>query len=228
MARGRLSGRERAPSLPPERRTVGQVVGEAIRLYQDNFWRALGLGALVAVVNVLVWSLPTNASRFAVAPVAALLVTLAYVAACSIVTGAALRSRNGAVAYLTGLVVFVPFPFLVALYVLPGLAYLALVGLAVPAALVEGLGVRDAIVRGVRLARADYVHVLGSLATLALVVLLTQAVLFFLLREYAENTLRVAATLGSLVVSPLVLLGAALLYEDQEARLRSRGEPRKE
>ncbi|HSI97091.1 MAG TPA: hypothetical protein VK926_01915, partial [Gaiellaceae bacterium] len=168
MVRGAGSReRELPPPLPPERRTVGQVVGESIRLYQDNFWQALGLGALVAVVNVLVWSVPSSASRYVVAPAAAVLVTLAYVAACAIVTGAPLRSRNGFVAYVTGLLVFVPFPFLVVFYVLPGLAYLALVGLAVPAALVEGLGVRAALARGIRLARADYVHVLGSLATLA-------------------------------------------------------------
>ena len=224
MARERKS-RARAPTpppLPPERRTVGQLVGDAIRVYQRNFWRALGLGALVAVVNVLVWSVPESSNRWLAGPAAAVLVTLAYVLACSITSGVSVRGRRGAVAYLTGILVFTPFPFLVVLYILPGLAYLALVGLAVPAALIEGLGVRAAIVRGVKLARADYVHALGSIATLALVVLLTQAVLFFLLREYAENTHRVAATLASMVVSPLVLLGCALLYVDQEARLRSR------
>jgi hypothetical protein len=124
--------------------------------------------------------------------------------------------------------VFVPFPFLATVFVLPGLAWLALVGLAVPAALVEGLGVRDAFARGVRLARADYVHALGGLATLALVVFLTQAGLFFVLREYADNTRAVAGTLASVVVSPLVFLGAALLYFDQKARLGSPAERRKE
>jgi predicted membrane protein len=225
--RARAAEREPRP-LPPERRTVGQLVGETIRTYERRFWKALGLGLPVAAVNLLVWSAPEGAARYAIAPAAALLVTLAYVGACSLVTGAPLRSRSGLVAYATGLLVFVPFLFLVQLYILPGLAYLALVGLAVPAALVERLGVRTALARGVRLAQADYVHVLGSLATLALVVLLTQAGLFFLLREYAENTRQVAAVLASLVVSPVVLLGAALLYVDQEARLRSRGERGKE
>lgn len=226
--RARSAGRELPPPLPPERRTVGQLVGETIRTYERSFWKALGLGLPVALVNLLVWTAPEGAARYALPPAAALLVTLSYVGACALVTGAPLRSRSGLVAYVTGLLVFVPFPFLVAIYILPGLAYLALVGLAVPAALVEGLGVRAALARGVRLARADYVHVLGSLATLALVVLLTQAGLFFLLREYAENTRQVAAVLAALVVSPVVLLGAALLYVDQEARLRSRGERGKE
>jgi hypothetical protein len=124
--------------------------------------------------------------------------------------------------------VFIPFPLLVALFVLPGLAWLALFGLAVPAALVEGLGLRASFVRGYRLARADFVHVLGGLATLALVVFLTQTVLFFVLREYAENTRVAAATLASLVVSPLLFLGTALLYVDQKARLGSVGDRGKE
>jgi apolipoprotein N-acyltransferase len=69
--------------------------------------------------------------------------------------------------------------------------------------------------------------VLGGLAALALVVFLTQAALYLVLREFAENTRVVAAILASVVVSPLVFIGAALLYLDQEARLRSR-ERRKE
>ncbi len=221
----RPAGRkELPPPLPPERRTVGQLVGEAVRTYQRHFWPGLGLGFLVAIVNVLVWTVPEPANRWVVTPFAALVVTLAYVLACSITIGVPVRGKPGVIAYLTGVLVFIPFPLLVLLYILPGLMYLALVGLAVPAALVEQLGVRAAIARGIRLARADYVHVLGSLATLALVVVLTQAVLFFLLREYAESTHRVAATLAAVVVSPLVLFGSALLYVDQEARLRSRSD----
>jgi hypothetical protein len=38
----------------------------------------------------------------------------------------------------------------------------------------------------------------------------------------------IAAALASLVVSPVVFLGSALLYVDQEARLRSREERREE
>lgn len=220
---GRRPRRELPPPLPPERRTVGQLVGETIRCYERNFFAGLAIGAPVALVNALAWSLTGDARAFAL-PSVALLVTAAYVAACAVALDAPLRSRNALVAYATGVLVFLPFPFLVTIYVLPGLAYLALVGLSVPAALVEGIGMRAAIARGVRLARADYVHVLGGLSTLALVVFLTQLGLFFLLREYAESTHRAAAVLASLVVSPLVLFGSALLYVDQDARLRSRAE----
>lgn len=202
---------------------MGQLVGETIRCYERAFLKGLAIGLPIALVNALAWS-TSSSGRYLVLPAAALLVTFSYVAACAVVLDAPLRSRSALVAFVTGVLVFLPFPFLVAIYVLPGLAYLALVGLSVPAALVERLGVRAAVVRGIALARADYVHVLGGLATLALIVFLTQFGLFFLLREYAENTHRAAATLASLVVSPVVLFGSAILYVDQVARLRSSGQ----
>lgn len=239
MARGREPRRTRPlpPPLPPAERTVGQLVGEAMRAYGRNFWKSLALGVPVAVVNALAWAFaepghtaPTfsQASQLTIPLAGALLVTLSYVAGCALVTGAPLRSRNALVAYVVGVLVFLPFPVLATFYVLPGLAWLGLFGLAVPAALVEGLGVRAAFARGLRLARADFVHVLGGLATLALVVFLTQAVLFFVLREYAENTRIAAATLASLVVSPLLFLGTALLYGDQDARIGSTDDRGKE
>ena len=222
MARRRTRTRELPPPLPPERRTVGQLVAESIRLYGLSFWKALALGVPVAFVNALAWAGSSNGARLLVALVSVVLVPAAFVAACGLATGTPLRSRAAVVAYATGLLVFIPFPALVTLFVVPGLAWLALVGLAVPAALVERLSVRGALARGVRLGRVDYVHALGGLVALSLVVFLTQSVLFFVLREYAESTQQAAAVLASLVVSPLLFLGGALLYGDQEARLRSR------
>jgi hypothetical protein len=144
------------------------------------------------------------------------------------VTGASLRTRHALRAYLVAVLLFLPFPLLVSVFVLPGLAWLALVGLAVPAILVERLGVRAGVARGLALARVDFVHVLGGLATLALVLIVAQFSLYFVLREFAENTRVAAAALASLVVSPLVFLGSALLYVDQDARLRSRSQRPKE
>ena len=100
---------------------------------------------------------------------------VSFVAASAIAVGAVPTRRSAGIAYVTGVLVFAPFPFLVTLFVLPGLAWLALFGLAVPAALVEKLSLGRALARGLELARADYVHVLGGIAALALIVLLTQA-----------------------------------------------------
>jgi hypothetical protein len=203
-------------------------VGEAIRLYGSRFWTSLCLGIPVVVVNAVAWSNASGDRRLLVAPVSAILLPLSYVAAAALVTGKPLRSRRALVAYGTAVLVFVPFPFLATLFVLPGLVWLSLVGLAIPAMLAEDLSPRAGLRRGLALGRADFVHVLGSLVTLGVIVFLVQAGLYFVLREFADNTQRVAAGLASLVVSPLVFLGAALLYVDQEARLRSRGSRGKE
>ena len=220
--------RELPQPLPPEERTVGQLVGESLRFYGKRFWASLAVGVPVAAVNALLWATPQGPVQLALAAGGGVLMSLSYVGACALVLERPLRRRASLVAYLLGVFVFLPFPFFAAIFILPGLIWLSLVGLAVPAAFVEELGVRAALVRGVRLARVDFVHVLGGLATLALVVFLTQAALYFVLREYAENTQVAAAILASVVVSPVVFLGAALLYVDQEARLRSRGERRRE
>jgi hypothetical protein len=231
MARGgtaqRKRSRELPPPLPPEHRTIGQLVGETLRAYGNRFGLSLAIGVPVALLNAFVRAV-SGLGQVAVAAGGALLLSASYVLACAVVSGKPLRSRAALVAYVVGVAVFVPFPFLAAGFVLPGLIWLAFVGLAVPVAFVEGLGARASLSRAVRLARADFIHVLGGLATLVLLVFITQAVLFFVLREVAENTQVAAAMLASVVVSPLVFLGAALLYADQEARLRSRDERRKE
>jgi hypothetical protein len=223
----RPGARELPPPLPPEQRTVGQLVGEAMRVYGNRFWAALAVGLPVAAVNALVVAVPRGLGQLLLAAGGGVLMALSYVGACAIVLERPFRSRSALVAYAIGVLVFIPFPFLATVFVLPGLVWLAFVGLAVPSAFVEHLGVRAAFARGIQLARADFVHVLGGLAALALVAFLTQAALYLVLREFAENTRVVAAILASIVVSPLVFIGAALLYVDQEARLRSR-ERRKE
>ncbi len=156
----------------------------------------------------------------------ALLMTVAYTAGSAIVLD--LRPDRGriVVAVAAGFVAFLPFPLLMLGFVLPGVAWLAFVGLVVPVALAEHTGFRDSFRRAVRLARADYVHALGSLATLVIVYFLTRTILVLLLRGQGEQTERIALFLGDLVLSPLLFLGGALLYFDQAARLESRGVPR--
>jgi hypothetical protein len=230
MARGgtRTTTRELPPPLPPERRTVGQLVAESIRLYGRRPPFTFLIGLLVAIVNVLTFALSREAALVGLPVVGGLLFTPAFVLAISLVTGASIWTRDAARAYLVGFLVFLPFPFLATAFVLPGLAWLALLGLAVPVALVERLPVGRSFARGIALARADFVHMLGGLAALALVVFVTQGVVYLALRAYAENTARVAAALAALVASPTLFFGSALLYLDQEARLRSRLERRKE
>jgi hypothetical protein len=124
--------------------------------------------------------------------------------------------------------VFAPVPILIRAFLLPGLAWLALFGLAVPAAMVERLGFRAALERGRKLAFADYVHALGSLAALVIVVAISELMLILLLRTQGDNGQRLAHGLADVVLSPLLYLGGALLYLDQAARVGSgRSKPRR-
>src|SRR5919202_514322 len=177
--------------LPPESRTVGQLVAETLRLYGRTPWRAAPRG---------------------------------------VPGGGIVRRGDGgggrhpfltpAGAGLAGVVAFLPFPLLALAFILPAVAWLALVGLFVPVIVIERTPFRAGFRRAVELGRADYVHALGSLATLAITYFVARLALFFLLRGGSGTAERTAAFLADLVISPLLFLGAALLYFDQAARLR--------
>ncbi len=82
---------------------------------------------------------------------------------------------------------------------------------------------RDALRRGLELGRADYVHALGSLAALVIVVGVGELTLTALLRTQGEASARAALALADVVLSPLLFLGGAMLYLDQAARAAARG-----
>ena len=62
-------------------------------------------------------------------------------------------------------------------------------------------------------------HALGSIAALVVVFFLSRQVLVSLLRGQADETIRVAIFLADIVLAPLMLLGTAMLYFDQAARV---------
>ena len=95
-------------------------------------------------------------------------------------------------------------------------------GLPSPRLSIERLRFRDALVRGRQLGLADYFHALGSLASLVIVVGVAETALAALLHTQSDNSARVALFLADLVLSPLLFLGGALLYQDQAARVGSR------
>ena len=218
------------PPLPPETRTVGQLVAEALKLYGARFWPSLALGVGPAVFGVADRELE-GAVRVAFDVLAGPLVLAgSYAGALALVRPIG-RGRHVAVALGAGFVAFLPI-CLARVWIFPGidliaLAWLALFGLAVPAALVERRGFADSVRRGIQLARADYVHALGSLATLVITIFLTGLVLFFTLRALSDQALRVAGLLALLVLAPVFMLGAATLYVDQEARVESSSRPRR-
>jgi hypothetical protein len=205
----------RPAALPPAQRTVGQLIAESIRFYGDRFWAVVPLGLSFVAVDVTGIGRSVNVQTlllWAFSP----LFCVAYVRAAQLVTGG--RPTRGA--YVAALIVFLPFPVLLRIYILPGVAWLGLLGLSVPAAVAEGLGVRAALERGRSLSRADVAHAIGGVAALALVYGVSRAFLLILLHTQGDQAQRVALTLADLVLSPLLFVGSALLYLDQAARVK--------
>jgi hypothetical protein len=210
--------------LPTETRTVGQLIAESIKLYGQSFWRALPLGIPLVVVDVLAYGHDSDAQTvllWAFAP----LFALAYVWASLIVTETPFARGPALAAFVAGVIVFVPFPLGFRVFVIPGIAILAMFGLAVPAALVEDLDVRDALKRGFELGRADPAHAVGGLASVSIVYFVCRVALQVLLHAQGDQAARIAVAMADLVLGPLVFLGGALLYFDQKARLERRPKP---
>jgi hypothetical protein len=210
--------KELPPPLPPETRTVGQLVAETLKIYGDNLWASLALGISVTIINQISVGHDTPFQVLVLAA-AAPLMAASFTGASAIVGGVRPRREDVVRAVIVGSVVFVPAAFLTLLFVLPAVAWLALVGLVVPVLVLERLGIAAAFRRAIQLARADFVHALGSLATLAILFGLVKLTLVLLLRDLGDAGERAALGLGDLVMSPLLFLGGALLYVDQAARV---------
>lgn len=204
--------------LPPASRTVGQVVAQGIELYRSNVWAALLLGLPVAVVDQVIGD-QSLAGGIVLLAIASPAFSLAYAAAAAIQQGVRPPVTTWVVAMAVGIVTFLPAAFFFGWFVIAAILWLGLAGHAVPAAMAERLGPLAALRRAVELGRADYIHAAGSFATLALLFGLTRLMLGLLLHSQADATVRVAIFLADLVVSPLLFLGAAIVYVDQVARV---------
>jgi hypothetical protein len=211
------------PPAPPEERTAGQLVGEALRLYGRRFWKALALGLGPVVVAIAINALPSPQNLIFAATGGAIVVTLCYVGACLLAKDVVTTRRSLLVAVIVGSLVFAPVPFLTRILVFPAVVWLAFLGLSVPVALYEGKGLQESLVRSVSLARADFVHALGSLAALAIVGFVSALALSSLLIQFGDQARSTAALLPLFLISPLLLLGAAQLYFDQAARVAPSG-----
>jgi hypothetical protein len=208
----------RPVALPPAERTVGQLVAETVRFYGDHFWSVIGVGVPPAVLAVIAAHASRRLTLVLAPTLFAALLSATFLGAAVLVLERRPSHARLVVAWLIGWLVVAPVPFLVLAFVLPGVAWLAALGLVVPVLVVEDLAPRAALARAWELARADFVHAFGSLLTLGIVVFLTQAVLAFVLRGFGGTAVSISFFLASVVVSPLLFIGTALLYVDQEAR----------
>src|SRR5262249_32697330 len=132
----RRSMPELPPPLPPDERTVGQLIAETIRLYGENFWRALPLGLPIALLDQLDLG-RGPAVRVALFLACTPLLALAFACACALAGKVRADARTLALATLLGTVVLLPASLVVTWFALAGAVYLAFFGLGVPAAVLE-------------------------------------------------------------------------------------------
>lgn len=206
------------PALPPVAQTVGQLVAETLRLYGTRFLAVLPLGLPLAIAD----QFTREVDRVKTAEILAGMspaFTAGYLVASVYAHGARPTWRQVLTAMVLGSIVFAIAAPLLAAWLLGGVAWLALAGHVVPAVVAEGRGPVDALRRSLAVARADYLHALGGLATLLVLFYLTRILLEGLLRSQADNTVRVAVLLSDVVLSPIILLGGALLFTNLASRI---------
>jgi hypothetical protein len=124
--------RDLPPPLPPDRRTVGQLIAESIRFYGSDFWRVLPLGLPLALVDQASVHKAIGV-QMGLYWLATPLFVAAYLWACRLV----LDAQPNRVAVVLAVLIWLPFPALRAFFVLPAIAWLAFIGLAVPAAMLN-------------------------------------------------------------------------------------------
>jgi hypothetical protein len=227
MARPRYpsSSGPRPPALSPVARTVGQLVAETLQMYGQHFWVALPLGLVVALADQASFGLALE-GRVAVLFVAAPFFSAAFAVGSALVGEARPSAKTWTVAITVGTIVFLPAAFLFPWFALAAVFVLAVFGNAVPAIMMESRSPIDAVRRSIEVARADLIHALAGLATLVIMFGLVRLAMGFLLRQQADNTLRVAIFLADTVLGPVLFIGGALLFIDLRARVGTTREER--
>src|SRR5438270_14007621 len=75
----------RPVALPPAERTVGQLVGETVRFYEDHFWGAIAIGVAPAVLAAITTHVPRSLTLVLAPTVYGALLSAAFVAAAVLV-----------------------------------------------------------------------------------------------------------------------------------------------
>lgn len=204
-------------ATPLAEQTIGQLVADTLRFYANHFWRCLALGLGPAVLAAVIAQVSRTPAAALAAGGGLVVFTVSYVAACAMVVGKSPSRRTLLMAFVAGALVYLPAPVLFVAF-LPGVAWLALLGMAVPAGVAESLGVRAALRRGFALGRVDFLHAFGTVGTLGLLVFLTGQAMALAIYGASGHAIQAAAFLSTLVLTPVLFIGAAHLYGHQVAR----------
>ncbi len=202
---------------------LGEVLAETVRIYGARAWAGLTVGLTIGGSYLLTLVVPLGVQILVLAAG----FTLGYAVASRLVVGDSLVDAGREVAarapVLLALTVAVSIPFVLSapflLLLVAAAAWIAFVGLAIPAAMVEGLGVRDALGRGIALARAEFLHAFGIVAALVVIYVLIGQLLAVTLVGFADNRGVEAVAIVQVILAPFFFYGLTVLYFEQRARL---------
>src|SRR5207247_4856454 len=102
-----MSRSQLPPPLPPETRTVGQLVAEAIRLYGAHFWPSLALGIGPGLLGIAAAELDGVTRVVVVVGIGPLVLASSYAGAVALVRPIG-RGHSVAVALAVGYLAFMP------------------------------------------------------------------------------------------------------------------------
>ena len=189
--------------------------------YGEHFWPASRSASRPAAIAVVFANVSRNVAARSRADALRLRSSARPSSARACWCSSDARDDGGSlVAWLLGWLVFAPVPFLVLAFVFPGSPGSRRSGSSFPCSIVEESPWRGALARAWQ-SRTGRLRPRDRLARHARVlVLLSQAVLAFVLRELrGRRGLGRALPRERQSVSPLLFIGAALLYVDQAARV---------
>jgi hypothetical protein len=229
-------------AIPPK--GVGEILSQAFNVYRANAAKLALIVALVVVPLTLVSTLLTQVSRDpdTDAGVATALLFLAITVAISLIIWSLLEAaivraaaqaalgdpidveasyrwglrRIGSVILVSILVGLAVVGGLI-LLVIPGLIFLVMLSVSIPALIVEGRRGSDALGRSWNLVRGNFWHVVGVLVVAGLI---TGAIsgIIGALGGNAWFLRWIFSSIGTIVTAPFTALVAVLLYVDLRAR----------
>ena len=216
---------------PPDRPlSLGELLSEAIRIYSQRPWAAIGIGLVTGGAYLLAALTPDLLDVLVVA----LAFTASYGAASRLVSGDTFPEAWAQVGVRAPVLLVITFvvavPAVIALtylfLLILGALWLALMGFSVPVAMLErDPDVRNpfdriaySLLRSIRLARAEYLHALGVIAALIMIYLVLGIGLGGALVGFADNGRLIATSLVQVVLAPFFFLGLSILYFEQRAR----------
>jgi hypothetical protein len=213
---------------------LGELLAETVRVYGERIWPSLGIGVFVAATIGV--GLVTDS-----AVVYVVLFSLAFTAAWAIAARVVSGERFGEawtrlaprVPVLVPLTIVVSFPFTLGhldpILLLFGVFWLGLLGFAIPVAALETrpdagpwyAPFTYALARSISLARAHYLHAVGSAAALVILYVLIGTLLVQTLLGFADNGELASVLLAQVVLAPFFFIGLSVLYFEQTARALS-------